>query len=90
MPNKTLSHNHIRTVCNRAGPIWLTPAGWPKIGLLNRDFGSILSVFPRKKSKTQCSLNFLQSRPRKFSKSEFSARLGGCSFIDLMRELVFL
>ena len=34
--------------------------------------GSILSVFPRKTSKTQSSLNFLQSRPRKFTKSDFS------------------
>ena len=48
------------------------PAGWPKIGLLNWAFGSILSVFPRKKSKTQSSLTFLQSGPRKFSKSDFS------------------
>ena len=31
-----------------------------------------MSVFPRKKSKTQSSLNFLQSGPRKFSKSDFS------------------
>ena len=46
-------------------------AGWPKIGLLNRDFGSILSVFPRKKSKTQSSLKFLQSGPQKFSKPDF-------------------
>ena len=48
------------------------PAEWPKIGLLNRDFGSILSVFPRKNSKTQSSLNFLQSGPLKFTKSDFS------------------
>ena len=48
------------------------PAEWPKIGLLNRDLGSILSVFPRKNSKTQGSLNFLQSGPRKFTKSDFS------------------
>ena len=31
-----------------------------------------MSAFPRKKSKTQSSLNFLQSGPRKFSKSDFS------------------
>ena len=44
-----------------------------KIGLLNRDFGSILSVLPRKNNaNTQSSLNFLQSGPRKFSKSDFS------------------
>ena len=48
------------------------PAEWPKIGLLNRDSGSILSVFPRKNSKTESSLNFLQSGPRKFTKSDFS------------------
>ena len=41
------------------------------MGLLNRDFGNILSVFPRKNSKTQSSLNFLQSGPRKFTKSDF-------------------
>ena len=35
------------------------PAESPKIRLLNRDFGNILSVFPRKNSKTQSSLNFL-------------------------------
>ena len=40
---------------------------------LNRDFGSsILAVFPRKNSKTQSSLNFLQSGPRKFTKLDFS------------------
>ena len=48
------------------------PAEWPKIGLLNRGFGNILSIFPRKNSKTQSSLNFLQSGPRKFTKSDFS------------------
>ena len=32
----------------------------------------MLSVFPRKMSKTQSSLNFLQSGPRKFTKSNFS------------------
>ena len=35
------------------------PAGSPKIHLLNQDFGNILSIFPRKNSKTQSSLNFL-------------------------------
>ena len=50
----------------------VNPTEWPKIGLLNRDFGSILSVFPRKKNKTQSSLNFLQFGPRKFTKSDFS------------------
>ena len=44
----------------------------PKIRLLNRDFGNILSIFPRKNSKTQSSLNFLQSGPRKLTKSDFS------------------
>ena len=48
------------------------PAEWPKSGLLNRDFGSILSVFPRKNCKTQSSLNDFQSGPRKFTKSDFS------------------
>ena len=31
-----------------------------------------MSVFPRKNSKTQSSLNFFQSGPRKFTKSDFS------------------
>ena len=44
------------------------PAGWPKIGLLNWILGSSLWVFPRQKAK----LNFLQSRPRKFTKLIFS------------------
>ena len=35
------------------------PAESPKVRLLNRDFGNILSIFPRKNSKTQSSLNFL-------------------------------
>ena len=48
------------------------PAEWPKIGLLNRDFGSILSVFLGKTANTQSSLNFLQSGPPKFTKSDFS------------------
>ena len=34
-------------------------AGSPKIRLLNRDCGNILSIFPRKNSKAQSSLNFL-------------------------------
>ena len=39
--------------------------------ILNRDFGSILSVFPRKNRKTQSSLNFSQSGPLKFTESDF-------------------
>ena len=35
------------------------PSESPKIRLLNRDFGNILSIIPRKNSKTQSSLNFL-------------------------------
>ena len=55
------------------GPVQLVdPAEWPKIGLLNRVFGNILSILPRKNSKPQSSLNFLQCRPRKFTKSDFS------------------
>ena len=49
-------------------PYSVDPAEWPNIGLLNRVFGSILSVF-QEKSKTQSSLNFLQSGPPKFTKS---------------------
>ena len=57
------------------------PAEWPKSGLLNRDFGSISSVFPRKNSKTQSSQkiffspdpgNLLNLIFRKFTKSDFS------------------
>ena len=40
------------------------PAGSPKIRLLNPDFGNILSIFPRKNSKTQSSLNFFSPDPR--------------------------
>ena len=62
------------------------PAEWPKIRLLNRDFGNIFSIFPKESSKTQSSLNFLQSGPRKFTKSDFfeigldlaSSDLGAC------------
>ena len=51
----------------------LTPRMGPRIGLLNRDVGSILSVFPRKNSKAwSLLLNLLQSGPRKFTRSDFS------------------
>ena len=43
------------------------PAEWPKIGLLNGAFGSILSVFPRKNSKLRVHWIFYQSDPRKFT-----------------------
>ena len=36
----------LRSVCNGAG---VDPAEWPKIGLLNRGFASILLMLPRKK-----------------------------------------
>ena len=48
------------------------PAVSPKIRLLNRDFGNMLSILPRENSKTLSSLNFLQPGPPKFTKSEFS------------------
>ena len=48
------------------------PAEWPKIHLLNRDIGEHFVDFPRKNSKTQSSPNFLQSGPRKVTKSGFS------------------
>ena len=47
----------------RAAETWST-----KLGFWER----VLSVFPWKNSKTQSSLNFLQSGPRKFTKSDFS------------------
>ena len=62
------------------------PAEWPKIRLLNRDFGFILSVCPRKNSKTQSSLNFLQSGPRKVGKSDFS---GLAPIRRVLKEWVF-
>ena len=46
------------------GPVQFSwPTGVPKIRLLNRDFGHILSIFPRKNSKTQSSLNFFSPDP---------------------------
>ena len=49
------------------------PAESPKIGLLNRDLGSISSVFLQgNNSRIQSSPNFLQSGPRKFAKFDFS------------------
>ena len=48
------------------------PAESPKICLLNRVLGKLLSIFPRKKKQNTESLNFLQSGPPKFSKSDFS------------------
>ena len=48
------------------------PVESPKIRSLNWDFGNILSIFPKKNSKTQSSLNFLQSGSRRFTKSDFS------------------
>ena len=47
------------------------PAESPNIRLLNRDFGTTLSIFLRQNSKTQSSLNFLQSGPWTFTKSAF-------------------
>ena len=47
------------------------PAEWPKIRLLNQDFGNNSSIFPRKNSKTQGSLNILQSRPWKITNRIF-------------------
>ena len=57
--------------CN-SEPFAIGPVQLAENWFTNRDFGSILSVFPRKGSKTQSSLNFLQSGPRKFCKSDFS------------------
>ena len=47
-------------------------AEWPKIGWLKQGFGIMLMIFPRANSKTQSSLNSVQSGPRKFTKSDFS------------------
>ena len=48
-----------RTVCKWGRSNLVDRAGWPKICLLNRDLGNILSIFPKKNSETQSSLNFL-------------------------------
>ena len=57
------------------GPVQLAdPGEWPKIGLLNRGYGRILSIFPRKDSKTQ---NFLSSDCRNPGGK-------GCGFIPLL------
>ena len=54
------------------GPVQFSDAAEsPKIRLLNLVLGNILSIFPRKNSKIKSSLNFLQSGPRKFTKSDF-------------------
>ena len=53
-------------------PNLVDPVEWPKFCLLNRDFGNISSIFPRKHSKTQSSLKFVQSGPRKLTKSDLS------------------
>ena len=74
-----LTLRHFATFCNifQNRLQWgqsnlVDPAEWPKIGLLNRDFGSMLSVFLWKNSKTQSSLNFFIPDPRTFTKSAFS------------------
>ena len=55
---------NIGTVCNGAGRSDVVdPAEWPKIGLLNQGFGSIVSIFPRKKSRRQSSLIFFSPDP---------------------------
>ena len=47
------------------------PRGVAENSFTKPGFGKILSTFPRKKSKTQSSLNLLQSGPWKFTKSDF-------------------
>ena len=51
------------------------PAEWPKIGSLNQVLdllADFCQFFSRKNSKTQSSLNFLQSGRRNFTNSKFS------------------
>ena len=49
------------------------PAEWPEIVLLNRDFGSILSIFLRRKKKGNTEFTkFSLVRTPKFTKSDFS------------------
>ena len=69
----------VKTTCFWSEPFAIGPVqfSWPRRVAENwftkpGFFGSILSVFPMKSSKTQSSLNFLQSGPRKFTKSDFS------------------
>ena len=49
------------------------PRGVAENSFTKPGFGEhFVSIFPRKNSKTQSSLNFLQSGPRQFTKSDFS------------------
>ena len=59
------------TVCNGAGPVFVTDsAEWPKFRLLNQDFGKIFVAFffSQEKQQRQSSLNFLQSGHQIFFK----------------------
>ena len=60
-----------RTVCNRAGPIWLTPRSGQQLVYLTGFLGAFCRIFLGKNCKPQSSLNFIQSGPQKFTKSDF-------------------
>ena len=64
--------NYVQNCLQWGRPILVDPTEWPRIRLLNQDFGNMLSIFPRRNRKTPSSLNFLQSGPWKFTKSDFS------------------
>ena len=54
------------------GPVQFRwPHGVAENSFTKLGFGENFVDFPRKKSKTQSSLNFLRSGPRKFTKSDF-------------------
>ena len=60
------------------------PAEWPKTRLLNRDFGNMLSTFPRKNSKMRNSLYLFSPDPRDLQTLTWPGALGklgnGCSY----------
>ena len=65
---------------------------WPRrvaeISFTKPGFWEHFVDFPRKNSKTQSSLNFLQSEPRKFTKSDFSG-LASIRWVPISELLMF-
>ena len=59
------SPNVKRTLLQCGGSNLAEPAEWPRPGSANQNFGSIWSVLYWKNSRTQSSLNLLQSGPPK-------------------------
>ena len=61
-----------RTVFQQGQSNLVDPAEWPKIGFTKPDFWEHFVSFSQEKQQNTSSLNFLQSGPRKFTKSDFS------------------